>query len=107
MAVTGRKTMLFQGGWTGAAGTAGHIKMKRESRAEPTGKGWKRKAGADTGSMSISPASRSQHRAHRKLRQCWEGKRIKTTLFWNSSRRTGRAADENAGSAQCEAETLT
>lgn len=37
MAVTGRKTMLFQGGWTGAAGTAGHIKMKRESRAEPTG----------------------------------------------------------------------
>lgn len=44
MAVT-RKTMLFQGGWAGAARTAGHIKMKKESRAEPTGMGWKRKVG--------------------------------------------------------------
>lgn len=100
--------MPFQGGWTGAARTAGHIKMKSETRAEPTGMGWKRKVGADKGSMNITLSKQIPAPCTQEVgRKCWEGKGIKTTLFWNSSRRTGRAADGNTGSAQCEVETLT
>lgn len=53
-------------------------------------------------------ASKSHHHTHRKLGESiGRGKRIKTTLVWNSSQQAGRAADENTGSVQCEVEMFT
>lgn len=72
------------------------------------GKGWGRQRKQEHQPEQMSPGRHHAH-AHRKLgdTQCGERKGIRTTLVRISSWQTGRAVEEDTGSAQCEVEMFT